>query len=119
MLLTDFDRLYRRTLIRAGTSGATVTLDLDPVAPGRIRVLTHITIEDQSNSYTLCRLSIFNTGIDFPLDEALNPAKQELLIHNHDVLLGEGDILRATLTGTTDLDRLVLIACGWELTRIR
>jgi len=119
MLLTDFDRLYRRRLILAGTTGATVTFDLDPVAPGTIRVLTHIAIEDQSNSYTFCQLSIFNTGIDFPLDEALAPAKEELLIHSHDVFLGEGDILRATLTGTTDLDRLVLIASGWEFPRIR
>lgn len=117
MNVNEFDRLYREDKAATGITGASIIISTDKVDPGRIRVLTHVSIEDADNSYTKCRLSIWNGAVDFWLDEAIYPEEGELLVHPKDILLGEGDILRATLTGTTTGDKIKLYAIGWEMPR--
>lgn len=117
MNLFQFDNLYRSRVSAQGLTGSIVNIDLDPVESGKIRVITHVAIENQTKSYTKCRLQIYDGFIPFPIDQALNPAKDELIIHKQDILLGERDILRAVLTGTTTGDNLVMVAIGWERKR--
>lgn len=117
MNINDFDRLYRERKAAPGLTGSSVIMETERVGPGRIRVLTHVSIENKTNAYTKCRLSIYNGATDFMLDEAIFPDEDELLVHPKDILLGEGDILRATLTGTTTADKLELHAIGWEMPR--
>jgi hypothetical protein len=117
MNINDFDLLYRERKTAVGITGASTIIDLDRVNPGRIRVLTHVSVENKTNTYTKCRLSIYNGAIDFFLDEAIYPEEDELLVHPKDILLGEGDILRITLTGTTTSDELEVHAIGWEMPR--
>ena len=119
MNIFDFNRLYRTRIKGTGITGSTVYLKLDPVEPGTIRVLTHVTVENKTSAYTLLRLSIYDGATDFVIDECQQPAADELAIHKQDILLGERDVLRATLTGTTTDDDLELLAIGWEMIRSR
>ena len=119
MNVNEFDRLYREYKTATGATDTPIIIPTDKVDPGRIRVLTHVSIEDEDNSYIKCRLSIWDGAVDFFLDEAIYPEKGELLVNSKDILLGEGDILRATLTGTTTGDKIKLYAIGWEMPRER
>lgn len=119
MNINEFDRLYRMRVNVSGLTAATVRLTLDPVDPGIIRTLTHVSIENKTHSYTKCRLSIFNGATDFNIDEADYPQEDELLMHKQDIIMGERDQLRATCTGTTTGDDLELLAIGWEQPRPR
>lgn len=119
MNTTEFDRLYRMRVNATGLTGSTVRLSLDRVDPGTLRTLTHVAIENKTNAYTKCRLSIYNGATDLNIDEADFPQADELLTHKQDIIMGEGDLLRATLTGTTTGDDLELLAVGWEKTRER
>lgn len=119
MNINEFDRLYRRRVNASGLTGSTVPLSLDPVDPGIIRTLTHVSIENKTSSYTKCRLSIFDGATDLFIDEADYPQQDELLMHKQDIILGQRDQLRATLTGTVTGDDLELLAVGWEQPRPR
>lgn len=117
MNVNDFDRLYKRRLTGTGVTGSPVYLSLDRVDAKRIRTLSHITVENKTLPFTKLRLSIYDGSTDHYIAEFSNPFADQLLVHQHDVLLGEGDILRAILTGTTDGDILELFAIGWEQER--
>lgn len=119
MNVNGFDRLYREQITATGITGATILVKTERVPAGRIRVLTHVSIENKTSAYTECRLSIDNGATSFVLDQAIYPAAAEVLIHPKDIMLGEGDILQATLTGTTTGDVLELHAIGWEMPRER
>lgn len=115
MNLFDFDRTYRRTVRASGDSSGTVRLTLDRVRPGRIRVLTHVTVENQTNAYTKVRLAITRTNVTHYIDELLAPAAAELAVSRSDIILEELDQFNAELTGTTDDDVLIMTAIGWEI----
>lgn len=110
----DFDRLYRRTVTGSGDSSAVVFLELDRIKPGRVRVLTHVTVENKTDSTTKFRLAIKHAGTIHYLDELDTVAAAELAVSRSDILLGEQDIFCAELTGTHDPDELVMSAIGWE-----
>jgi len=113
--INDFDRLYRRTLTAAGVTGETVRLRLKPISAKKLRVLTHVTVENQTSPYTKCRLGIINGGMDHYLDELTTIAADELAVSRSDIILGEGDVFFAELTDTSNNDLLVMTCVGWEL----
>lgn len=117
MDVNSFDLLYRQRKTAVGVTGSSVIIALDKVNAGRIRNLTHVAVENKTSAFTKCRLSIWDGATDFYLDEAIYPGENELLVHSKDILLGEGDILRATLKGTTTGDELEIHAIGWEMPR--
>ena len=110
----DFDRTYRRTVTGVGDNSAVVYLELDAVKPGRFRVLTHVTVENKTDTTTKFRLAIRHAGRLHYLDELDAVAAAELAASRSDILLGEQDIFCAELTGTSDPDELVMSAIGWE-----
>jgi len=112
--LHKFERLYRRTKRRSGKTGAVVYIKLRPIAPGKIRVLTHVTVENRTAAFTRCRLGIDQSGVVHYLDELQTIAANELAVSRSDILLGEGDYFFAQLTGTHDPDELVMTCIGWE-----
>ncbi len=114
MNLLDFDRLYRQKVNATGLTGSVVNIELDPVDPHRIRVLTHVTVENKTTAFTKVRLAIKHHSLTFYLDELDSPAAAELIVSRSDIILGEMDILVAECTGTTTDDELVLIAIGTE-----
>lgn len=111
--IQDFDRLYRRRKTGVGVTGSVVRLRLSPISPKKLRVLTHVTVENQTTAYTKCRLGINNGGVDYYLDELQTILADELAVERSDILLGEGDYFFADLTGTTTDDKLILNAIGW------
>ncbi|KKN32652.1 hypothetical protein LCGC14_0811750 [marine sediment metagenome] len=113
--INDFKQIYRRKAEKISDGSAAVRLELDRVDPKILRVLTHITVEDQTTSFTKSRLGISNGAVDFYLDELTTIAASELAVSRSDILLGEGDIFFAELTGTTSGDVLVMNCIGWEL----
>lgn len=119
MNVDEFDLLYRERQTAVGITGTNITMKAERVRPGRIRVLTHVSIENKTSAYTECRLSIYNGATGFTVDQAIFPDKEELLVHPKDILLGEGDVLRATLTGTTTGDVIEMHLIGWEMPRMR
>ena len=110
------DRLYRRKVIGSGSTGETIRLDLDPVKPKTLRVLTHVTVENTLNDYTRVRLGIENRGQVHYLDELSSPAKEELAVSRSDILLGEVDVFFAQCVLTAANNTLEMNAIGWEIT---
>ncbi len=114
MNIFNFDRLYRRAVHGKGATGSEVDLILDPVPAGRLRVLTHVTVENITSGFTKCRLAIINGSVVYYIDEIDTVAAEELLISRSDILLGEADRFFARLIGTTTDDTLKMVCIGWE-----
>jgi len=112
--LFEFDRLYRRKLRATGDASADVRISLKPVSAKKLRVLTHVTVENQTDTTTKIRLGIHNRGEDFFLDEIEGITAAELCVSRSDILLGDGDCFFALLTATHDVDVLVMTCLGWE-----
>lgn len=114
MNINDFDRLYRRKVTKTGDGSTTVRLELDRIEAHRIRVLTHVSLENKTTNYTKSRLGIKSHDQDLYLDEVQTIAAAELAVSKSDIVLGEGDIFFAELTGTTANDEIVMVCIGWE-----
>ncbi|HEA66031.1 hypothetical protein LCGC14_1989150 [marine sediment metagenome] len=115
MNIQDFSQIYRRKVRGVSDGSSTIRLKLGRVGPKKLRVLTHVTVEDRTTSFTKCRLGTSNGAIDFYLDELTTLAAAELAVSRSDILLGESDVFFAELTGTTSGDDLVMNCIGWEL----
>lgn len=111
----QFSQLFRETRASKGVDGQVVTIDLGRIKPGRFRTLTHVTVENRDHKYDICRLGIKRGGRTHYLDELLDIAAAELAVSRSDILLGEGDVFFAELTGTTADNELVMTCVGWEL----
>lgn len=111
----DFSRLYRRRVTGTGISGSAVRLSLGRLGAKKVRVLTHVTVENTEDNYDLVRLGIKAGAVDHYLDELENPAEDELAVSRSDIVLGEGDVFFAELTGTGDDDPLIMCCVGWEI----
>lgn len=112
--INDFDQLYRCTLREKAGATSPHRVKLVPVPAKRSRILTHVTVENQTHGYTKCRLGIHAGAKDHYLDELTDPLQNELAVSRSDILLGEGDIFFAELTDATCDDVLILTAIGWE-----
>ena len=115
MNIHDFNQVYRRTAMKFSDGSAAVRLQLDRVDAKKLRVLTHVSVENRTNAYTKCRLGIVASGLIHYLDELLTIAANELAVSRSDILLGEGDIFFSELTGTTVGDSLLMVCIGWEM----
>lgn len=111
----DFTRLYRRRVTGVGVSGSAVRLCLRRIGAKRVRVLTHVTVENTEDNYDLVRLGIKAGALDHYLDELQNPTEDELAVSRSDIILGEGDVFFAELTGTGDDNPLIMCCVGWEI----
>ena len=112
--INDFTQLYRRTETGVGVTGSTVRLRLKPIRAKKLRVLSHVTVENQTSAYTKCRLGINSGSRDHYLDELTVISADELIVSRSDILLGEGDYFFSELTGTTTGDILIMTVVGWE-----
>lgn len=114
--INEFDRLFRETITRKSDGSTNYRLRLARVQTKRIRVLTHVTVENRTHAYTKARLGIKSGARDHYLDELQTIDADELAVSRTDIILGEGDEFFAELTGTTTDDELILTCIGWELT---
>lgn len=114
MNIQDFDRLYRRTKRAVGVTSSVVNMKLGRVPAKTLRVLTHVTVENRSSSYTKVRLAIDAGGVIHYIDELITVAANELVVSRSDILLAEGDVFFAELTGTTTGNVLVFTCIGWS-----
>ena len=112
--INEFTRLYRRTKRKLGVTGSAVRIELSRIKPRVVRVLSHVSVENKTSAYTKARLGICSGGLDHYLDELQTIAAAELAVSRSDIILGEGDIFFAELTGTTTGDTLVMTCVGWE-----
>lgn len=112
--INDFDQLYRRTVNSVSDNATTFRLKLDRVDARKLRVLSHVSVENKTTAYTKCRLGVNAGGRDHYLDELQTIAANELAVSRSDILLGEGDVFFAELSGTTVDDVLVMTCVGWE-----
>lgn len=110
----DFDQLYRRTKLASGLTGSLVKISLGRVSAKALLVLTHVTVENKTNSYTKVRLGIDAGGVTHYIDELITVAANELVVSSSDILLTEGDSFFAELTGTTTADKLIFTCIGWK-----
>ena len=110
----DFDRLYRRKITDKAGATSPHRLKLGRVGAGKIRVLTHVTVENTESTYDKVRLGIENLGNVFYLDELIAPAEDELAVSRSDMLLGEGDVFFAELEGCGEDEPLIMTCVGWD-----
>ena len=115
--LYEFDRLYRRKVRATGVTGSVVRMQTKPLRPGKVRVLSHVTVENETRAYDLLRIGITNLGEVYYLDELTTPGLAELAVCHEDHVLGDGDCFFADLTGTVDDDSLIMVVSGWEMKR--
>lgn len=113
--LNSFDRLYRRTITEKAGAADPYYLKLDKVPPRRVRVLTHVTVENKTDGYDACRLGFDSRGRLHYLDELTKPLVTELAVSRSDIVLMEGDIFFAELAGGIEDDVVVMTCVGWEL----
>jgi len=111
--INEFHRLYRANTFGDGLTTSTVYLYLPRVRAGRIRVLTHVTVESTVHGCDTIRLGIENGGVRYYLDELKTVAAAELCVSRSDILLGEGDRFFAELQGTTTGAKLTMTCVGW------
>ena len=114
MNVYQFDRLYRSKKKASGDGSADVRISLRPVSAKKLRVLTHVAVENQTNTCTQIRIGIHNRGEDYFLDELRTVLTAELCVSRSDILLGEGDSFFALFSDTHDPDILVMTCVGWE-----
>ena len=114
MNINDFTQLFRGTVKAKSDNATTFRLKLDRVDAGKVRVLSHVTVENESHSYDKCRLGIDAGGRDHYLNELQTIAADKLAVSKSDVLLGEGDVFFAELSGSTVDDVLIMTCIGWE-----
>ncbi len=112
--VNNFSQLYRRTVKGIGATGEVVRLELDRIKPRSLRVLSHVTVENETSAYTKCRLGIDAGGRNHYLDELTDVVADELAVSRSDILLGEGDVFFAECTGTTTDDIITMTCVGWE-----
>lgn len=112
--INDFDQLYRRTVTEKRGATSPHRLKLDRVNARHVRLLTHVTVENETHSYTKCRLGIDSSGRDHYLDELNAIAANDLAVSRSDIVLGEGDVFFAELTGGSADDSLIMTCVGWE-----
>ena len=112
--INNFHRLYRRNVTRIGVTGTVEYLKLNRVGPGKIRVLSHVTVENETTALTKCRIGIDHGGLIHYIDELQTVIAAELVVSRSDILLGEGDRFFAEFIGTTDDDVLLMTCVGWE-----
>ena len=114
MNINDFDQLFRRTVNAKSDNETTFRLKLDRVSARKVRVLSQVTVENKTDGYTKCRLGVDAGGRDHYLDELQTIVKDELAVSRSDIILGEGDVFFAELSGATSGDVLVMTCVGWE-----
>ena len=112
--INDFDQLYRCTLTEKAGATSPHRLELGRVGAGKIRVITHVTVENTESTYDKVRIGIDAGGNVFYLDELLDPVEGELAVSRSDILLGEGDVFFAKCEGCGEDEPLILTAIGWE-----
>ena len=112
--INDFDRLYRRTVKALAGATSPHYLKLGRVGAKKLRVLTHVTVENTESAYDKVRLGIENLGNVFYLDELSDPAENELAVSRSDILLGEGDVFFAECAGCGEDEPLIMTVSGWE-----
>ena len=115
MNINEFKQLFRETLNGTGATGSVVYLKLGRVPARTVLVLSHVTVENETNAYTKCRLGINASGRVHYLDELTTIAAEELAVSRSDILFGEGDYFFAELTGTVTGDSLIMTCVGWEV----
>ncbi|MBA7494464.1 hypothetical protein ES702_05040 [subsurface metagenome] len=114
MNINEFDLLFREKIVGAGVTGSVVRIKIDAVKPGWLRLLTHVTIENEDSIISKCRIGITRAGRDYFLDEIKDCTAAELCVCSSDLLVGEGDFFFADFTGTSTGNSLVLTAIGWD-----
>jgi len=112
--INDFDRLYRRTVKELSGATSPHYLKLGRVGAKKLRVLTHVTVENTESAYDKVRLGVDAGGRIHYLDELKDPAEDELAVSRSDILLGEGDVFFAELSGCGAGEPLILTVIGWE-----
>jgi len=112
--INDFDQLYRRTIMEPAGATSPHRLKLDRVGARIVRVLTHVTVEHKTVGNVDIRLGINAGGRNHYLDELTTVVANELAVSRSDIILGEGDVFFAQLTGATAGEELVMSCVGWE-----
>jgi len=112
--INDFTQLYRRRVNAVSDNATAFRLKLNRIKAKKVRVLSHVTVENLTNSYTKCRLGIDAGGRDHYLDELITIAADELAVSRSDIILGEGDVFFAEASGAAVGDVLIMTCIGWE-----
>ena len=113
--INDFTQLFRRMVNSVSDNAVTFRLKLDRVSARKVLVLSHVTVENTTDAYTKCRLGVDAGGRDHYLDELQTIAKDELAVSRSDIILGEGDVFFAEVSGATVGDVLIMTCVGWEM----
>lgn len=112
--INSFEKIYRRTLKGAGSTGSLVRLTTKPLSSKKLRLITHATVENQTNDFTKLRIGISNRGVDYYFDELITVVADELVVERSTMMLGDGDQFFAEFTGTTTGDVLIANLFGRE-----
>jgi hypothetical protein len=105
-------KYFRVSYGRLGASG-TNTLDIDVGPPGKLRVITHITIQDKTNNVTVTKAGPYNGAEFFQFYYVASLSANVLGVYNWYMLLFPGELLRVSIASVTASDLLNVVVEGY------
>lgn len=104
-----------RELFKDCANATADTLRTDPVQPGRLLVITHIAILNNTNNFSSVRVSIGGFGRDHILMEDRACVAGYVYWTNCDIAIPQGKTLQVTFYGATLGDDLFVYITGYEV----
>jgi len=104
---------YRKRLKKVSGGATDEDVKDDPVKPGRIHVIQHVSMCDEDNAFTKLKLGIQRHGyVHWKFNEDY-PAADQWIEFDKELWLHEGEVLLARFTGTTSGDKLLVHVDGY------
>lgn len=104
--MDDKGRPYTHSVGILSGGGTYDDLDDDRVDPGKLRVITHVSVENKTNAYTHLRIGVERTGVFLPHEEEKSPVAGEVYWTRSRIIVPAGSLLKARMTGCTSGDVL-------------
>lgn len=105
--------LFRRRITVDSAAEAPLNIDDQDIKSGYMAGITRISIENETSDYTRLRIGVFSNGTFHPCEEEQNPNADTLYWISEEIFLGEGERIRAELTGTVAADRINVYIEGY------
>lgn len=106
------DRLIYDRITNTSADTGTNNMRRNKIKPGRIEIISIVSVENLTTAYTSLRIGVFDNGVFHPYFEEKNPAAGEIYFTTDKIILRDGQQLQAELKGCTSGDHLEMYTHG-------
>lgn len=108
-----FPLTRQEMLVSGGATNEEITIG--PVPPGRLWVITNLSLEDETTAYTSARMIMTGLGEEHMLIEGVTLSAAVLYWADTSLYIPEGRSLMFRFVGTTSADILKAYVTGFEV----